>query len=96
MNEQPEPRSPKGIASSIWAAPRIKPKKNNWHFQPRKSRGAIAELSPKIKRLGFKSAEYKMGNFVGTLEDLKDYAAFRGLDYLQFGAVKYKTREVKC
>lgn len=95
MNEH-EPRSPKGIASSIWAAPRIKPKKNNWHFQPRKSRGAIAELSPKIKRLGFKSAEYKMGNFVGTLEDLKDYAAFRGLDYLQFGAVKYKTREVKC
>lgn len=96
MKEQPEPRSPKGIASSIWAAPRIKPKKNNWHFQPRKSRGVIAELSPKIKRLGFKSAEYKMGNFVGTLEDLKDYAAFRGLDYLQFGAVKYKTREVKC
>lgn len=96
MNEQPEPRSPKGIASSIWAAPRIKPKKNNWHFQPRKSRGAIAELSPKIKRLGFKSDKYKMGQYIGTLEELKDFAAFKGLDYLQFGAVKYKTREVKC
>jgi hypothetical protein len=96
MNEQPEPRSPKGIASSIWAAPRIKPKTNNWNFRRKRERGVIAELSPKIKRLGFKSAEYKMGNFVGTLEDLKEYAAFRGLDYLQFGAVKYKTREVKC
>lgn len=91
MNEQPEPRSPKGTSSSIWAAPRFKPEKKNWSFQPRKLRGQIAELSPKIKRLGFKSAKYKMGDYVGTLEELKEFAAFKGLNYLRVGIVKYKT-----
>ena len=91
MKEQTEPRSPKGIASSIWAAPRIKPKKNEWNFRPRKERGEIAELSPKIKRLGFKSDKYKMGQYIGTLDELKGFAAFKGLGYLQVGVVKYKT-----
>ncbi len=96
MKETPEPRSPKGVSSSIWAAPRIKPKKNNWHFQPRKSRGGIPELSPKIKRLSFTSDKYKMGQYIGTLDELKDFAAFKGLEFLTVGAVKYRTKEVKC
>lgn len=96
MKETPEPRSPKGIASSIWAAPRFKPEKKNWSFQPRKARGVIAELSPKIKRLGFKSDKYKMGQYIGTLDELKDFAAFKGIEFLTVGAIKYRTKEASC
>ena len=96
MNEQPEPRSPKGIASSIWAAPRIKPKTNNWNFRRKRERGVIAELSPKIKRLSFKGDEYKFGPYVGNLADIKEFAAMRGIEFVTVGAVKYKTKGAVC
>jgi hypothetical protein len=96
MKETPEPRSPKGIASSIWAAPRIKPKKRLWNFVPSKERGQIAELSPKLKRLGFKSDQYKFGEYIGNLADIKEFAAMRGIEFVTVGAVKYKTGGAAC
>lgn len=93
MNTTHEPRSPKGTSSSIWAAPRFKPEKKNWSFLKKKSRGQIAELSPKIKKLSFKGDKYKMGQYIGTLDEMREFAAFKGLSHLQVGAIKYKTKE---
>ncbi len=94
MNTTIEPRSPKGIASSIWQSPRFKHKKRLWNFVSKKDRGQIAELPPKLKKLGFKGDKYQFGHYVGNLADIREFAATKGLEYVSVGAIKYKTKEV--
>lgn len=89
MKEQIEPLSPIK-ANSIWTSPRIKNKKRLWNFANRRDRGQLAELGPKIKQVGFNTGIYQFGPYVGNLADIKEFAAMKGLSFLQNGAVKYK------
>ena len=93
---KPEPRSPKGMSSSIWQSPRFKHQKKLWNFAKKKDRGETSELPPKIKRLDFKGDKYKFGPYVGTLADIKEFARMKGLDFVQVGAVKYRTKGAEC
>lgn len=89
MKQEIEPRSPIK-ANSIWTSPRIKNKKRLWNFANRRDRGQLAELQPKIKQVGFNTGIYQFGPYVGNLADIKEFAAMKGLPFLQNGAVKYK------
>ena len=91
MKQQIEPRS--DIKSpSIWQSSPTKAKKKLWNFRPRKERGEIAALSPKLKKLEFKGDKYRFGPYVGTLADIREFAATKGLEFVTVGAVKYKTK----
>lgn len=90
MNDK-EPTTPKGLTSTIWSCANAKTKKNVWNFQPRTRRGKVAELSPVIKPVAFGSKIYKMGAYTGTLDELKEFAAMKGLARLCNGAISYKT-----
>jgi hypothetical protein len=82
--------SPKSTICKIWSCANSKAKKNNWHFAAKKQRGNLPELSPKIKPVAFGSKVYKMGPYQGTLEELKEFAAMKGMTRLTNGAVSYK------
>lgn len=87
MNEH---ASPKSMRSSIWSAARAKNNKKIWNYVRAKDRGQIAALPSTLKKVGFKGDIYKLGQYVGPLEDLKEFARFKGLTVLTFGAIKYK------
>jgi len=89
MKEQPEPRSP-FKTNSIWNSARAKTSKKHWSFRNAKSRGELPELPAKIKQIGFRTGVFKFGPYVGSLADIKEFAASKGLTSLQCGAVKYK------
>lgn len=89
MKQEIEPRSPIK-ANSIWNSARIKNKKKLWNHLNRRERGQLAELQPKIKQIGFNSGVYQFGPYVGNLADIKEFAAMKGLSFLQNGAVKYR------
>lgn len=89
MNEQPEPRS-SFKENSIWNAARAKVSKRHWSFHNARNRGKLPELPEKIKQIGFNSGIFKWGPYKGPLEDLKEFARFKGVSTLVCGAVKYK------
>ncbi len=78
------------MTCKIWQCESTKPKKNSWHFQPRKNRGAVSEIAPSIKSLGVGSKVYKLGPYEGSLEDLKEFAQIKGMVSLSLGCVKIK------
>lgn len=88
MNQ--EPTTPKSLRSKTWSAAQPKVKKNHWNYLPTKLRSQLAEISPVIKPKTFGSKIYKLGPYEGTLEELKQFAAFKGLTTLKCGVVKYK------
>lgn len=89
MNEQPEPRSP-FKENSIWNSARAKVSKKHWSFKTAKARNKLPELPEKIKQIGFRTGIYQWGPYKGPLEDLKEFARFKGVSTLVCGAVKYK------
>lgn len=89
MNEQTEPRS-EFKPNSIWNAARAKVSKKHWSFKTAKARNKLPELPEKIKQIGFRTGVFKFGPYVGSLADIKEFAASKGLTSLQCGAVKYK------
>lgn len=89
MNEQTEPRS-EFKPNSIWNSARAKVSKKHWSFKTVKTRGKLPELPQKIKQIGFRTGVFKFGPYVGSLADIKEFAASKGLTSLQCGAVKYK------
>lgn len=86
-----EPRTHKSLQSKSWNAAQPKFKKKSWEFQKAKTRGQLPELSSVIKPITFGSKIYKMGQYQGTLAELKEFAAFKGLTALRNGAIVYKT-----
>jgi hypothetical protein len=93
MKQEIEPRS-EIKPSSIWQSPRFKHQKRLWNFASKKDRGQVAELPPKLKKLGFKGDKYQFGQYIGSLADIKEFAAMKGISFVSVGAVKYKTKEV--
>lgn len=89
MNTQIEPRSP-FKANSIWNSARAKTSKQNWSFKNARNRGKLPELPAKIKQIGFRTGIYQWGQYRGSLEDLKEFARFKGVKELKCGAIKYK------
>ena len=89
MNEQSEPRSP-FKENSIWNVARAKVSKKHWSFVNARNRGKLPELPQKIKQIGFRTGVFKFGPYVGSLADIKEFAASKGLTSLQCGAIKYK------
>lgn len=89
MNEQTEPRSP-FKTNSLWRAARAKVSKKHWSFKNAKTRGELPELPAKIKQIGFRTGIFQFGPYKGTLADIKEFAASKGLTSLQCGAIKYK------
>jgi hypothetical protein len=90
MNEEREPKTPSSLASKTWNAARPKVKKNHWNYLPVKLRSQLAELSPVIKPVAFGSKVYRLGSYTGTVDELKEFAAMKGLKSLRCGVVKYK------
>lgn len=89
MKEQREPRSPIK-QNSIWDSARIKAKKKMWNFVSARERGKIPELPTKLKAVGFRTGIFQLGEYRGTLEDLKEFALMKGVLCLTHGAIKYK------
>jgi len=89
MNEI-EPRTTKSLQSKTWSAAPTKAKKNHWNYLPAKLRGQLPEISSTIKPKTFGSKIYKLGPYEGSLEELKEFAAFKGLTTLTNGAIRYK------
>ncbi len=91
MNTEPrEPTTPAALKSKTWNAARPKFKKKSWEFQKAKTRGQLPELSAVIKPVTFGSKIYKMGQYQGTLAELKEFAAFKGMTVLRNGIITYK------
>lgn len=90
MNEEREPKTPSSLASKTWNAARPKAQKNHWNYLPAKLRNQLAELSPVIKPVAFGSKIHRLGAYTGTIEELREFAAIKGLTVLQCGVVKYK------
>lgn len=88
MNEE---TTPKALKSKTWSAAPTKSKKNHWNYLPAKLRGQLSEISPVIKPKTFGSKIYKLGPYEGSLDELKEFAAFKGLTTLKNGAIVYKT-----
>jgi mannose/fructose/N-acetylgalactosamine-specific phosphotransferase system component IID len=88
MNEQ---NTPKSMRQSIWKSARTKNNRRLWNYVRKSERGKLPELSPVLKKLSFRGDKYKMGPYEGTLEELREFAAFKGMPFLQVGAIKYKT-----
>jgi len=78
------------MRAKIWSCANSKVEKTNWSFAPKKERGSLPELSPKIKQVAFGSKVYRLGPYSGTLDELKEFAAMKGMTCLQNGAVIYK------
>lgn len=78
------------MTCKIWSCDNTKAKKNNWHFAPKKLRGQVSEIQPKIKSLSVGSKVYKLGPYEGTLEELKEFARIKGMVSLKMGAVNIK------
>lgn len=74
MKQEIEPRSPIK-QSAIWHSPRIKEKKNSWHFAKKKDRGALPVLNKLINK---GKGVFKLGPYEGSLEELKNLAKMRG------------------
>lgn len=89
MNDKPEPRSATK-SSNVWHSPFKREKKRLWNFLPKAQRGQIAELPTKIKQIGFNSKIFKFGPYQGSLEDIKEFARMKGMDFVSNGAIKYK------
>lgn len=89
MKQEIEPRSP-FKTNSIWTSPRIKHKKKLWNHLNRRERGQLAELPTNIKQIGFNTGIFQWGPYKGPLEDLKEFARFKGVSTLTCGAIKYK------
>lgn len=89
-HEPKEPRTESSMTCKIWSCANSKVKKNNWNFQTKKQRGELPDLPSTIKPVAFGSKIYKMGPYEGTLEELKEFAAFKGKTALRNGAVVYK------
>ena len=79
------------MRQSIWNSARAKQSRRLWNYVRKSERGKLPELSPVLKKLSFKGDKYKMGPYEGTLEELKSFAAFKGMEFLYVGAIKYKT-----
>lgn len=91
MNTEPrEPTTPKSLKSKSWNAAQPKFKKKSWEFQKAKSRGQLPELSSVIKPVTFGSKVYRLGPYEGTLKELKEFAAFKGMTVLRNGIITYK------
>lgn len=86
-----EPRTHKSLQSKTWSAAPTKPKKNTWNFLSPKMRGQLPEISSVIKPVAFGSKIYRLGPYSGTLAELKEFAAMKGLTTLKNGAIVYKT-----
>lgn len=78
------------MTCKIWTCQNEKVKQNKWNFQPRRNRGLVGEIEPKIKSLGVGSKLYKLGPYEGSLDDLKEFAALKGMATLSLGCVKIK------
>jgi hypothetical protein len=78
------------MTCKIWSCENTKVKKNNWHFAPKKQRGTVSEIAPKIKSLGVGSKVYKLGPYEGSLEDLKEFARIKNIPSLKMGAVNIR------
>jgi hypothetical protein len=79
------------MTCKIWQCQNERVKQNKWNFQPRKSRGQVSEIAPSIKSLGVGSKIFKLGRYEGTLEELKEFAALKGIATLRMGAVNIRT-----
>ena len=97
MNKEPfEPRTPKTLICKVWNSAHSKPKKNNWHLLGKRQRSELPELPNKIKPVTngkIKAGEtkiYRYGPYTGTLEEIKEFAAFKGENFLTMGAVRIK------
>lgn len=88
--EPKEPRTEASMTCKIWSCANSKVKKNTWNFQPKKLRGQLPKLSPTIKPVAFGSKIYRFGPYEGTLDELKEFAAMKGLATLKNGAITYK------
>ena len=82
--------TPKSMQSSIWAAAHTATKKRLWNFRSKGERGAIPELPNELRKIGFTGDKYQLGEYIGTLADLKEFAKIKGLSALTHGAIKYK------
>lgn len=74
----------------IWSSNSLRAKRNGWDFKPRKMRGQVSEIAPKIKSLGVGSKIFKLGPYEGTLEELKEFAALKGMVSLKMGSVNIR------
>lgn len=91
MNTEPrEPTTPAALKSKSWNAAQPKFKKKSWEFQKAKTRGQLPELSSVIKPVAFGSKVYRLGPYEGTLAELKEFAAFKGMTVLRNGIITYK------
>ena len=89
--EPREPTTPASLKSKTWNAAQPKFKKKSWEFQKAKSRGQLPELSSVIKPITFGSKVYRFGPYEGTLAELKEFAALKGIPSLRNGIITYKT-----
>lgn len=89
--EPKEPRTESSMACKIWSCANSKVNRKSWNFIPKKERGKVADLSPVIKPVSFGSKIYRLGSYTGTLDELKEFAAMKGLSTLRNGIVTYKT-----
>ena len=91
-----EPRSPKSLISSIWTSAHAKPKKNSWHLLSKRQRSELPAIAPTIKPVtngkikGGETKMYRYGPYVGSLEEIKEFAAFKGETSLTMGACRIK------
>lgn len=85
----PEPRS-NVKPQSIWNSARVKTKKKLWNFLPKNQRGSLPELPATIKPIAFRSKIFKWGPYQGTIEDILDFAKYKGVKSLKSGAITYK------
>lgn len=83
-----ETKTPKGLSSKAFQTARVQSRKKLWNFLSAKNRGAIAELPDFIKPLKVGGDKYSFGQYVGSLEDIKEFAALKGKTALKMGAVK--------
>lgn len=85
-----ETKTPKGLSSKAFQTARVQSRKKLWNFLSAKNRGEVPELPDCIKPVKFGSNQYSFGQYVGSLEDIKEWAAMKGKTALKMGAVKIK------
>ena len=86
-----EPKTEKSFVCKIWSCANSKVNRKSWNFVSKKERGKVADLSPVIKPVSFGSKIYRLGPYTGSLDELKEFAAMKGLSILKNGIVTYKT-----
>jgi hypothetical protein len=98
--EPREPKTPAALISKAWNSAHSKVKKNNWHFVGKRSRVSLPEIAPVIKMVVSNGAKgriqtgetklYRLGEYTGTLDEIKEFAAFKGISHLTMGCLKIK------